>query len=96
MIGGLRSALGSIHWRNAVAALEYLRANDARWMRDWVREATIWRRNGVARGEFSLDEKVRVNGNKPISSLSDVAEPHCMSVMEYPRETVPVIRGYRP
>jgi hypothetical protein len=53
-------------------------------MRDGLREATDCRRNGDDPRQFSLDEKVRANGNKPISSLSDTAEP-IVSIMKYAR-----------
>ena len=56
--------------------------------------AVVWGRQGAdallvqgqpARCGSSLDETVRANGNKPISSLGDFTEPHCLSVMIYTR-----------
>ena len=32
---------------------------------------------------FKVEQMVSANGNKPISSLSDAAEPHCVLVKDY-------------
>jgi hypothetical protein len=63
-------------------------------MRDKLREATDRGRSGVSLRQFSLEEKVRANGNRPISSLSDIAELHCVSSNGTTfGGTVPVIEG---
>ena len=61
-------------------------------MRGTSEEPAVGALNECDPGQDSLDEKVRPNGNKPISSLSDVAEPHCVSSRTTLGETVPVKR----